>query len=156
MMAGSHVVVGAAAWMFVAPHLGLHPMQPVPLALAIAGALLPDIDHPKSWLGRRLPIVSRPLAAMVGHRGFTHSLLAVALCIFVLHERGWNRALAAPLVIGYLSHLAADLVTPAGLRLAWPLAARQALPLCRTGGFAEPLIVALLLGLVAARMAGIQ
>ena len=78
------------------------------------------------------------------------------LCIVVLHARGWQDGTVAPLVIGYLSHLAADLVTPAGLRLAWPLAARQALPLCRTGGFAEPLIVTLLLGFVAARMAGIR
>ena len=156
MMAGSHVVVGAAAWMLVAPHIGLPAIEPVALALAAAGALLPDIDHPRSWVGRRLPIVSRPLARMVSHRGFTHSLLAVALCILLLRARGWHRGAASPLVVGYLSHLAADLVTPAGLRLAWPLAARQALPLCRTGGFAEPLIVALLLGLMAVRLAGIQ
>jgi inner membrane protein len=156
MMAGSHVVVGAAAWVLAAPHLGLHPLAPEPLALAVAGAVLPDIDHPKSWLGRRVPILSRPLAALVGHRGFTHSLLAVALCLFVLHARGWQRGVVDPLVVGYLSHLAADLVTPAGLRLAWPLAARQSFPLCRTGGFAEPLIVALLLGFVVARIAGAQ
>jgi inner membrane protein len=152
MMAGSHVVVGATAWLFVAPHLGMHGLAPVPLGLAVCGALLPDIDHPQSWLGRRVPVISRPLSALIGHRGFTHSLLAVALCLWVLHERGWHRAVVLPLIVGYLSHLAADLVTPAGLPLAWPLAARQSLPLCRTGGFGEPLIVALLVGVLAYRV----
>ena len=39
--------------------------------------LLPDIDHPKSLLGQRLKWLSYPIARAFGHRGFTHSLLAV-------------------------------------------------------------------------------
>jgi hypothetical protein len=62
MMAGSHVVVGVAAWLSVAPHLGLPPLDPLALALAAGGALLPDIDHPHSWVGRRTWVISRPLA----------------------------------------------------------------------------------------------
>lgn len=44
---------------------------------AILTCLLPDIDHPKSFLGQRLKWVSKPIARAFGHRGFTHSLLAV-------------------------------------------------------------------------------
>ena len=64
MMAGSHVVVGIAAWVAAAPHLGLPALDGVPLAMAIGGSLLPDIDHPHSWVGRRL---RRDIAAPCGH-----------------------------------------------------------------------------------------
>ncbi len=69
MMAGSHVVVGVVAWAWAAPHLGFPALDPVALALAIGGALLPDIDHPHSWVGRRARLISDPLATMIGHRG---------------------------------------------------------------------------------------
>src|SRR5271157_6515069 len=141
-MAGSHVVVGISAWVWVAPHLGLPPLDPRALALTTIGALLPDIDHPASWVGRRLRVISRPLAAMLGHRGVTHSLLAVFVCLFLLRWQGFSRAVIGPLMIGYLSHLAADLLTSSGLRLAWPSRKRQAIALCRTGSFGESIIVA--------------
>ena len=44
---------------------------------AILTCLLPDIDHPKSFLGQRLKWISKPVARAFGHRGFTHSLFAV-------------------------------------------------------------------------------
>ncbi len=58
---------------------------------ALASALLPDLDHPKSVLGQRLPWISKPLSRLFGHRGFTHSLLAVAAAIW-----GWIRAWLPP------------------------------------------------------------
>ena len=142
MMAGSHVVVGMAAWLWAAPHLGLASGDPVALALATAGSLLPDIDHPQSWVGRRIRVISRPLAAVIGHRGFTHSILAVAACVLLLRRHGLSRTIVDPLVVGYLSHLVADLLTSSGLRLAWPLQRRFAIPLCDTGSLREQLIVA--------------
>ena len=86
---------------------------------------------------------SRPLAALIGHRGVTHSVLAVFACLMcLLRWQGFSRGVIGPLVIGYLSHLAADLLTSSGLRLAWPLRQRQAFPLCRTGSLSESIIVA--------------
>jgi inner membrane protein len=142
MMAGSHVVVGLAAWTWAAPHLGFPVLAPIALGSAAVGALLPDIDHPSSWLGRRLRVISRPLAALMGHRGGTHSLIAVLACLVFMRWEGLRRAMIDPLVVGYLSHLAADLLTSSGLRLAWPSPKRQAIGLCRTGSFAETVIVA--------------
>jgi len=110
-MAGSHVVVGIAAWIWVAPHLGLPPLEPRALALTTIGALLPDIDHPASWVGRRLRVISRPLAALIGPRGVTHSVMAALACMALLRWQGFSRGVTDPLVIGYLSHLAADLLT---------------------------------------------
>ena len=140
-MAGSHVAVGLVAWAWVAPHLGLS-HAPAGFALATVGALLPDIDHPQSWVGRRARLVSRMLAAVVTHRGVTHSLVAMALCLVLMRA---HRAWGSPIAVGYLSHLVADLLTPRGLRLAWPLRRRWAVPLCRTGSPAEPMIVGALL-----------
>ncbi len=156
MMAGSHVIAGAAAWLWAAPHLGLPALDPAALALASGGALLPDIDHPQSWVGRRVRLVSRPAAAMLGHRGVTHSLLAVAACGLLLRWDGVAHAVAAPLLVGYLSHLAADLLTSSGLRLTWPLRHRVVIPLCRTGSLGEAAIAAGLLVWIAASLFGLR
>ncbi len=144
MMAGSHVALGVAAWLVAAPRLGLPAAAPSCLGLALLGALLPDIDHPKSWLGRRVRPVSSGISAVLGHRGVTHSAVTVVICAWGLLGAS-PRWVAAPLAVGYLSHLAADLLTPRGLRLAWPLRTTWAFPLCKTGSPFEPLIVALVL-----------
>ncbi|CCK11643.1 Membrane-bound metal-dependent hydrolase YdjM,induced during SOS response [Cronobacter sakazakii 680] len=101
---------------------------------AILTCLLPDIDHPKSFLGQRLKWISKPVARMFGHRGFTHSLLAVfgGLTLFLLKVpetwilpadacKGW--------CLAYLSHILADMITPAGVPLLWPCRWRFRLPL---------------------------
>ena len=92
---------------------------------AVLTCLLPDIDHPKSFLGQRLSWISKPVARAFGHRGFTHSLLAVfgALTLFYLKvPDSWIVPADAlqGLVLGYLSHILADMLTPAGVPLLWP------------------------------------
>ncbi len=141
MMARSHVAVGLASWVVAAPLLHLSPLDPVELGLAVAGALLPDIDHPQSWVGRRSRPVSTLVSRVLGHRGVTHSALAVAALVALLLHRGYSRDITAALAVGYLSHLAADLLTPRGLRLAWPLRRTWGWPICGAGSPAEPIIV---------------
>ena len=148
MLARSHVVVGIASWVVAAPLLHLPPAGLGGTALAVFGALLPDIDHPQSWVGRRTRPVSTALAASLGHRGVTHSALAVVLLVMLLLHGGLRHASVAALAVGYLSHLAADMLTPRGLRLAWPLRPVWGIPLCRTGSPMEALIVAALAGLI--------
>lgn len=96
--------------------------------------LLPDIDHPKSLLGQRLTWLSSPISCLCGHRGFTHSLMAIIVGIFLF-------ALLMPsqidipldafhsMIIGYLSHIAADILTPAGVPLLWPCRWRFRVPI---------------------------
>ena len=141
MIARSHVIVGVAAWVFAAPTLHLPMLSPLCLGLVVAGSLLPDIDHPKSWVGRRTRPLSTAIAAVVGHRGATHSAIAVAGLIAVLLHAGYRRAGVSALAVGYLSHLAADMLTPQGLRLAWPLAGTWGIPLCQTDSVAENAVV---------------
>lgn len=136
MMAGSHIVVGAALWAVCAKLGGGNPAEPQALAAAAMGALLPDIDHPQSWAGRKLRPISVPLSMLVGHRGVTHSAIAVlaGLAVLMLVETGW---LVAPVVVGYLSHLLADSLTPSGVPLLWPSRRRFTLNLCQTGSITE-------------------
>jgi inner membrane protein len=63
---------------------------------------------------------------------------------------------ADPLVVGYLSHLVADLLTSSGLRLAWPLRRRFAIPLCKTGSPGELVIVMSLVVWVGATILGMR
>jgi inner membrane protein len=146
MMARSHVVVGVASWVVAAPLLHFHPLEPVSLGLVVAGSLLPDIDHPKSWVGRRTWPVSTAIASALGHRGITHSALAVVGLTMVLLHAGYRRGGVSALAVGYLSHLGADMLTPQGLRLAWPLRGIWAFPLCRTDSGMESVVVALIVG----------
>lgn len=94
------------------------------LALAGVGALLPDLDHPRSTLGRMLP-GSGVLRWTVGHRTATHSVLALVLL--------WWLTLRLPgpvhlgLSVGFASHLLLDAVS-GGVPLLWPLGSRLRLP----------------------------
>ena len=80
---------------------------------------MPDIDHPQSAFGKRVLPLSIPIAAVFGHRGITHSLLAVAgmswLIWWSLHHLHWQQGYAVPVVVGvatgYLSHLVGDWLT---------------------------------------------
>ncbi len=137
MLVGSHVVLGVAAWVGAAQAFDL-PADPMSLGLALLGSVLPDIDHPSSWIGRRGWFASAPIAALCGHRGFTHSVLAVLGGLALLSADGFG-GWSVPLVIGYLSHLAGDLVTAGGIPLLWPMKRRFSLNWFRSGSPAEML-----------------
>ena len=149
MMAISHVVTSLAAWSVAAQYTSLEPTAGGMLAV-IAGALLPDIDHPKSWLGRRLWFISAPLSLMIGHRGLTHSLLAVIVLGGALTVYGsLGSYLVASVCIGYLTHMAGDFVTKGGIPVFWPLKRRFALPIMVTGSVIEFLsVTALMIAIV--------
>lgn len=112
------------------------------VSMALASALLPDLDHPRSLLGRQLPWISGPLSRLFGHRGFTHSLLAVGMGVWGLAqvEAPWllSGAVKDALIVGYLSHLLGDWLTPMGIPLLWPWRRRfrlPGLPLKSGGGY---------------------
>ncbi|WP_342632715.1 metal-dependent hydrolase [Marinobacter alkaliphilus] len=150
MMAMSHVATSVVVWSLASQFT---PLEPTPAAFlaVVVGSLLPDIDHPKSWLGRRLLFISAPLSLIVGHRGITHSLLAATALLFALF---WWGALGgyvvASLCIGYLGHLAGDFLTKGGIPVFWPLKRRFSLPLFGTGGLTEFLFVVMAVGVAAA------
>lgn len=73
------------------------------------GGLLPDIDHPNSKLGSKVPIVDK----VFKHRGFTHTVW-FAMIVYILVSM-WNLQVAKYLFVGCISHLIGDILTPMGL-----------------------------------------
>jgi len=45
------------------------------ILIVLISGIFPDIDHPKSKIGRKLKILSYPINFIFGHRGLFHSLL---------------------------------------------------------------------------------
>lgn len=125
---------------------------------SLLGALLPDIDHPDSMIGRRLPGVSHATAAAFGHRGLVHTVWAAGgfgLLAFFL--AGWlGGALGVVGVVGdiqvpatlatmagALSHLALDSLTRSGVTPLSPLHPWHLRGPVRTGSVVDHMIGAL-------------
>ncbi len=123
----AHVTVGAFTGIgisFAASrfHYDLSPvLVTVP---AFLGAALPDIDHPKSHLGRRFRFTSKVVNKAFGHRTFTHSLLFCFGVFYLLMQ--WNLSIAVGAFSGILSHILLDMLTPfsEGVALLYPIKKR--------------------------------
>lgn len=85
------------------------------------GSLLPDIDHPQSYIGRRLWILSAPINKLFGHRGFTHSILSLTI-LGIVTAPWWlvNPLFFGGFLLGYFSHLLGDMCTISGVPLFYP------------------------------------
>ena len=156
MMAFTHIAAGAASALMLLKGIGVGSGQQAMLCIAggITGSLLPDIDHPKSWLGRRIPFVSIPLSSLIGHRGATHSMIALIVVqalvlVSILLWKGEHGVWLAPFLtglgIGYASHLLADWMSNTGIPLLWPNRRRFAAPITVRTGSAIEYILALAL-----------
>lgn len=74
----------------VAGTLALNAYTEMPISAAIIGgvvigALLPDIDEPQSFIGKKTRGVSDVTKGVFGHRGFTHTILGSALFAGLLY-----------------------------------------------------------------------
>lgn len=164
MLWRTHLAMGlGAGYLIVGP-------DPLLLAAAGVGSLIPDLDHPNSFIGCKVPVAPRVTRMVLGHRGALHSILAaiaVGVIVSILHVAVLGipeyvtglgqylnfilgKRLALAVVTGYLAHLAGDLFTRSGLPLLWPLPIRFRVPLVKTGSFIERLLVfpAVILGLI--------
>ena len=107
---------------------GLIAIVPI-IAGGYLGALLPDIDHPGSKIGRALYPVAWVVNKLFGHRGATHSLLALFLTsvLFILPSLKLTgfagfmyTQFAIGVAVGFLSHLILDMSTKSGVPLLHP------------------------------------
>ena len=92
---------------------------------AAIGGLIPDIDHPESFLGYAIQPISTFLMETVGHRTLTHSLLFLFL-ISVIGAM-FHIVLGIGIGIGILSHIVLDLLTPNsnGVAFLYPFCKRK-------------------------------
>ncbi|MDA0182898.1 metal-dependent hydrolase [Solirubrobacter phytolaccae] len=143
MRATTHQIAGVGLAVVAAAALEASTADAAVLvAGAWLGSLLPDADRAgsriyrtrrferRAWPLRILGWFARlPLRALIllGHRGLTHSLLAVAagaaaaFALASLLVPSVASAAAAGVGIGYLAHVAADACTPSGVPLLAPL-----------------------------------
>jgi inner membrane protein len=87
------------------------------LALLAGGAILPDLDHPQSFIGRVFFPLSIPLNRLCGHRGAFHSFWLWGF-VLLLGYFLWR-----PLAIigtGAILHILADCATVSGVRALAP------------------------------------
>lgn len=145
----THLVVSALAGYVVGQEVGC--ATGAAITAAVAG-LLPDIDEPRSVIGRRLPVTSRVLNFTVGHRSITHTiwfaLLIGGVCtaipklgIGMLSGPSSIYGLAG--LVGCLAHLVLDASTITGVKPLYPLTSKTFRGNFRTGGLVDTVVLVL-------------
>jgi inner membrane protein len=92
----------------------------IQLKLLAGGALLPDLDHPQSALGRVFFFASLPLNTWLGHRRTWHGLPlwgVITLGGFVWSPAWW-------IALGAISHILLDALNTSGVQLFMPFSER--------------------------------
>ncbi|MCM3713456.1 metal-dependent hydrolase [Halalkalibacter oceani] len=132
MKGTTHIIGGLAAAVITTQGFDISVQQPMIFySSALIGAIIPDICHPKSMLGRRIPIISKSIHRVFGHRAITHSLLFVIGLAWLLNQLSFGFAadLQAGILAGVISHIILDAMTPRGVKLLYPLQTSFQLPL---------------------------
>jgi len=112
---------------------------PLYFFFVIFGSLLPDIDHPKSKIGRWF----KPIGWLFEHRGFFHSFFVPLIFSVVLFRNGFGGVMF-PLALGYVSHLVLDATTKKGIMPLHPMSRIKIRGPFKTGGFVEQCLLMLL------------
>ncbi|KAA0964937.1 metal-dependent hydrolase [Sporosarcina sp. ANT_H38] len=143
MTGKTHILGGITASLAYAQFTNHDPI--IMLGAGVIGALLPDICHSGSKVGRKLPLLSKLINMVFGHRTFTHSLLFLVIVATLLNSFVPNEALKAGFLAGMVSHYVLDMATKNGIKLLYPLSMTVRFPLTtRTGGAVENIVFSIL------------
>jgi inner membrane protein len=143
MTGKTHIIGGIAAGLAFAQMTNYNPI--LLTGAGVIGAVLPDICHGGSKIGRTFPLISKIINLLFGHRSFTHSLLFLFLISILLNSYVSNESVKAGLLAGIASHLILDMATKNGVKLLYPLNSRVRFPLTtRTGSGVESVVLAAL------------
>jgi inner membrane protein len=108
------------------------------LIIVLFFTMLPDIDHPKSKLGRKIPFVSKIFSFLFGHRNLLHSIfiaIGLSFLIYSFFGKWW-----APVFLGYFSHILIDGFTLEGINFIYPFKQLRLQGFVEVGGKQEILI----------------
>ncbi|MEK6923170.1 MAG: metal-dependent hydrolase [Nanoarchaeota archaeon] len=118
-------------------------------ATLMLGAMLPDLDSKHSTISKQHPTTSKIIRIFSGHRGIMHSVF-IPVGIFLIANYmlpelfGLPPELFVGFLIGYISHLASDIITIGGLELFHPFSSYRIRGFIRTGGKLEMIIASLI------------
>ncbi|NWK84920.1 metal-dependent hydrolase [Staphylococcus sp. GSSP0090] len=108
------------------------------ITLAVISSLLPDICHTQSKIGRRFKVISFFIRMIFGHRTFTHSLLFIAIIVCLLYVIQTPTYYLVTIILGLLSHVILDMLTPRGVKLFYPIPISVNFPVVfKTGGLVD-------------------
>ena len=143
MLGNTHIVGGITASLAFSQFSNENPF--VLVGAGVIGALLPDICHGGSKIGRMFPVSSKIVNKLFGHRSFTHSLLFLLLIAVFMDTFVPHRSLTIGILLGIASHLILDMGTKKGIKLFFPIKISVRFPLTiKTGSKVEQVIFALL------------
>ncbi|AOV08143.1 metal-dependent hydrolase [Sporosarcina ureilytica] len=143
MTGKTHILGGIAASLAYAHIANEDPM--IMVGAGIVGALLPDICHSGSKLGRKLPLLSKIINTLFGHRTFTHSLLFLVLIASLMNAFFPNDVVKTGILVGMVSHYILDMATRNGIKLFFPLNLTVRFPVTtRTGSKVEGIVFSIL------------
>ncbi|MGE7623191.1 metal-dependent hydrolase [Viridibacillus sp. NPDC096237] len=143
MTGNTHIIGGITAGLAFAQVSNYDPI--VLVGFSVVGALIPDICHSGSKIGRTFRITSKIVNKIFGHRSFTHSLLFLFLMAMVMNTYISNESITAGVLIGMVSHYMLDMATKNGIKLLFPLNITVRFPITtRTGSKVENIIATVL------------
>ena len=146
----SHLVVGAAIGIIIA---GINiryctqptPMQSTILFFTMLGSVAPDVDIKLSGF-KNVPFKKR---TMLSHRGITHHvILPFLIAVVGLFCYGLNRLIVLSFAVGVATHILMDMFSPLGVPYGVRYKERIRLPVYRTGGLSELVVVGVVLLIV--------
>ncbi len=143
MTGKTHIIGGVAASLAFAQITSYEPVLLV--GAGVVGAIIPDICHGSSTIGRALPAISKVVNGLFGHRTFTHSLLFLGLVALMLNTFMSVEAITTGILVGMASHILLDMATKRGVKLFFPFKWTIRFPItATTGGTSEYLVFAVL------------
>jgi len=143
MTGNTHILGGITAGLAFAQISNYDPL--ILVGSSVIGALIPDICHSGSKIGRTFRITSKVVNKIFGHRSFTHSLLFLLLMSVVMNTYISNESITAGVLLGMVSHYLLDMATKNGIKLFFPLKITVRLPLTtRTGSKVENIVATVL------------
>ncbi|MBN7772784.1 metal-dependent hydrolase [Clostridium aminobutyricum] len=132
----THSLGGAAAGVMVINAMGVNEptQQSAILTGAVLGSLFIDIDHKKSWIAHKIPLLANAASGLFKHRGVIHTPVFVAIVSIILGVLDWSWLhewnVFAPYFIrgfipGMMSHLVLDTLNVQGIMWLWPISNKR-------------------------------
>ncbi len=148
MLAPTHSIFGVFLTLIILAVFGVQwGLHWTIILFAILGSIIPDIDHPRSFVGGIFRVISVPLERRYGHRTITHSLVgwvgATIIFGFLILLITWLFGIVCNLEFGawylaprwiaafsisYFSHLVLDMFNLRGSQMFWPDTGRDVIP----------------------------